>query len=122
MNTFKMPDHQRKAWEEDPIEGYKIKTIPIADIPMRADESLQSYHTEKWPKKAADYRIDDAKVSQWSPWEWIRGAKDRFGKIRIADGNHRLRAIANSGYDSVEMPFLDENEAAEVLFGRKLDD
>lgn len=120
MKVFKMPRHQIQSWLKEPMDGYKVKVVPIKDIPMRADDSLQSYHQDKWPAKATDYRIDDEKARQWGPYEYIRGVKDKRGNIRIADGNHRLRAIANSGYDAVEMPFLDEYEAVQDMFGRKL--
>ena len=125
MKTFFMPPHQRKTWEQEPYEGYEIRTIPISDIPLRSNENLQSYHQDIWGPDANDYRMDKSMVEEWGPYEYMRAVKDKNGNIRMADGNHRLKALANSGYEAVEMPFRDEsakteNEQASDLFGRKL--
>lgn len=110
--------NSKEACGERNPNGYRIETVPISDIPMRSDESLQSYHQDKWPSKATEYRIDDGRMEYIPQFEYIRGKRDKEGKLRIADGNHRLRAIANSGYDSVEMPVY--NEGVEELFVRKI--
>ena len=122
MKTFKMPKHQLDRFngrDESELPGFELKTIRIKDIDKPSDESLGSYHEEAWGDNPGEFRLDDDKINKWGKAEWMHAIKDKHGRIRMADGNHRLRALQNMGYDSVEIPYFDEEAYFENTFGRK---
>lgn len=103
------------------IGGYKLEKVPMSDIirdtNIDKDVSMKDRRTDKWGEDPAKYHFK-AEKNDWEVNNPIRLAREN-GKYRILDGNHRLRALANDGYTSVEAMVKDV-ATEELLFDKEL--
>ena len=74
----------------------------LKDTDNLHDNAMKTRRTEVWGRDPDLYKYDITKGYYGSLQEPIRVAKIN-GKFIVLDGNHRLRALANSGYKQVEV-------------------
>ena len=105
---------------KDYYKNYSIEKVAISDL-LRDDPGLDdyndlgSYHEIIWGDDISKYSYDPEKNINPSD---VPSVVYKNGKYHISDGRHRIKALANSGYDYVELPVLREsvlNEAKEDI-------
>lgn len=95
---------------KDYYKNYNIEKVAIADL-LRDDlglndkSDLGSYHEIIWGDDISKYRYEPEKNTNPSD---VPSVVYKNGKYHINDGRHRIKALANSGYDYVELPVLRE--------------
>lgn len=119
--AFEMPKGKLDYIAKDPFfkRHYEMKDVPISRLVKDNDlddpVSL-SYHAE-WSKgededgypiyDIGSFAYDPAKDS--SDGDVIYGS-ERNGKLILANGRPRVKALANGGYETIRMPVLKESE------------
>lgn len=99
--VFKYPDgFLERHLESDYFRnnGAKIEVLPIKDLDDY--KGLETYHTATWGNKQSKYRFDPSKMKSWGmsvPY----AIRNEFGKLRLGDGRHRMKALMNMGYTHV---------------------
>lgn len=95
---------------KDYYKNYSIEKVAISDL-LKDDPGLNdyndlgSYHEIIWGDDVSKYRYDPKKNTNPSD---VPSVVYKNGKYYINDGRHRIKALANSGYDYVELPVLRE--------------
>ena len=95
---------------KDYYKNYSIEKVAIDDL-LRDDPGLNdyndlgSYHEIIWGDDISKYKYDPEKNTNPSD---VPSVVYKNGKYHISDGRHRIKALANSGYDYVELPVLRE--------------
>ena len=74
----------------------------LKDTDNLHDNAMKTRRTEVWGQDPDLYKYDTTKGYYGSLQEPIRVAKIN-GKFIVLDGNHRLWALANSGYKQIEV-------------------
>ena len=111
--TFKFPNTStmQRALKSLEDKGYKLETVAIKRLVSDnnlLDNSNLNYHTRLWGPDPDDYRLDQDEVGDWM-FSDIMSCVNRNGKYELENGRHRTRALFNSGYDSIEIPVLEES-------------
>ena len=97
---------------EDLIDlGYDVESVDLKKLIQ--DNGLGKpgeldYHREIWQGDPEGWEFDPEKVRDWLYSDCIYGVRKADGRILLSNGKHRCLALYNSGYDSIEMPVLDE--------------
>lgn len=101
---------------KDYYKNYSIEKVAISDL-LKDDPGLNdyndlgSYHEIIWGDDVSKYRYDPKKNTNPSD---VPSVVYKNGKYYINDGRHRIKALANSGYDYVELPVLREDVLTEA--------
>lgn len=122
--TFGYPKHiksQDDSWEDLKKQGYSIKKISLADLlnddpGLSEADDLGSYHDAIWGNDPSKFNFDTSKVKDWGFSDGMYGSK-KGGKTTLGNGRHRAKALANSGYDYVEIPFRDFDMEEKLVEG-----
>ena len=106
---FQMSQEKQDFIKRDPyFTKHKFKKVPLSKLIQDNDldnpVSL-SNRIDSWGKSINEYHYDSKQDNR--PHDVIYGTQ-RNGKIRLANGRHRIRALANDGYRNVWIPILDE--------------
>lgn len=95
---------------KDYYKNYNIEKVKISDL-LRDDpglndnDDLGSYHEIIWGDDVNKYKYDPSKNNRGSE---VPSVVYKNGKYHINDGRHRIKALANSGYEYIELPVLRE--------------
>ena len=112
-NIAYLPKNQLDAFNNiyrDYYKNYNIEKVKISDL-LRDDpglndnDDLGSYHEIIWGDDVNKYRYDPNKNNRGSE---VPSVVYKNGKYHINDGRHRIKALANSGYEYIELPVLRE--------------
>lgn len=112
-NIAYLPKNQLDAFNNiyrDYYKNYNIEKVKISDL-LRDDpglndnDDLGSYHEIIWGDDVNKYRYDPSKNNRGSE---VPSVVYKNGKYHINDGRHRIKALANSGYEYIELPVLRE--------------
>ena len=112
-NIAYLPKNQLDAFNNiyrDYYKNYNIEKVKISDL-LRDDpglndnDDLGSYHEIIWGDDVNKYRYDPSKNNRGSE---VPSVVYKNGKYHISDGRHRIKALANSGYEYIELPVLRE--------------
>ena len=112
-NIAYLPKNQLDAFNNiyrDYYKNYNIEKVKISDL-LRDDpglndnDDLGSYHEIIWGGDVNKYRYDPSKNNRGSE---VPSVVYKNGKYHINDGRHRIKALANSGYEYIELPVLRE--------------
>ena len=112
-NIAYLPKNQLDAFNNiyrDYYKNYNIEKVKISDL-LRNDpglndnDDLGSYHEIIWGDDVNKYRYDPSKNNRGSE---VPSVVYKNGKYHISDGRHRIKALANSGYEYIELPVLRE--------------
>lgn len=101
---------------KDYYKNYSIEKVAISDL-LKDDPGLNdyndlgSYHEIIWGDDVSKYRYDPKKNTNPSDVPSVVYKNDKY---YINDGRHRIKALANSGYDYVELPVLREDVLTEA--------
>lgn len=92
------------------FQGFNIEKVKISDLlkddpGLNNNDDLGSYHQELWGDDVNAYSYDPKKNIKASEVPYVIF---RNGKYQIGDGRHRIKALANSGYEYIELPVLVE--------------
>ncbi len=75
------------------------------DPGLNDNDDLGSYHEIIWGDDVNKYKYDPSKNNRGSE---VPSVVYKNGKYHINDGRHRIKALANSGYEYIELPVLRE--------------
>lgn len=105
---YEMPYNVEKLYEKE-FDGYKVKKVNIKEVidknNMLSNDNIFNRRRDVWGNNIDDYHIDtDKLVDDWSIYSPIRLHAD----YSVQDGNHRLLAMYNDGYQFADV--LVENE------------
>ena len=112
-NIAYLPKNQLDAFNNiyrDYYKNYNIEKVKISDL-LRDDlglndnDDLGSYHEIIWGDDVNKYKYDPSKNNRGSE---VPSVVYKNGKYHINDGRHRIKALANSGYEYIELPVLRE--------------
>ena len=112
-NIAYLPKNQLDAFNNiyrDYYKNYNIEKVKISDL-LRDDpglndnDDLGSYHEIIWGDDVNKYKYDPSKNNRGSE---VPSVVYKNGKYYINDGRHRIKALANSGYEYIELPVLRE--------------
>ena len=112
-NIAYLPKNQLDAFNniyKDYYKNYNIEKVKISDL-LRDDpglndnDDLGSYHEIIWGDDVNKYKYDPSKNNRGSE---VPSVVYKNGKYHINDGRHRIKALANSGYEYIELPVLRE--------------
>lgn len=112
-NIAYLPKNQLDAFNNiyrDYYKNYSIEKVKISDL-LRDDpglndnDDLGSYHEIIWGDDVNKYKYDPSKNNRGSE---VPSVVYKNGKYHINDGRHRIKALANSGYEYIELPVLRE--------------
>lgn len=112
-NIAYLPKNQLDAFNNiyrDYYKNYNIEKVKISDL-LRDDpglndnDDLGSYHEIIWGDDVNKYKYDPSKNNRGSE---VPSVVYKNGKYHISDGRHRIKALANSGYEYIELPVLRE--------------
>lgn len=101
---------------KDYYKNYSIEKVAISDL-LRDDPGLNdyndlgSYHEIIWGDDIDKYKYEPEKNTNPSDVPSVVYKNDKY---HINDGRHRIKALANSGYDYVELPVLKEDVLKEA--------
>lgn len=99
--TFKMPKAQLDYMAIHPyFKNAEMQVVPLEKLVKEND--LENPDVLSNRKRSKKYNKKQNNTKE----DIIYGKLQDDGKIRIADGRHRIFALYNSGYDSIEMPIL----------------
>lgn len=105
---YEMPYNVEKLYEKE-FDGYKVKKVNIKEVidknNMLSNDNIFNRRRDVWGNNIDDYHIDtDKLVDDMSIYSPIRLRAD----YKVVDGNHRLLAMYNDGYQFADV--LVENE------------
>ena len=112
-NIAYLPKNQLDAFNniyKDYYKNYNIEKVKISDL-LRDDpglndnDDLGSYHEIIWGDDVNKYKYDPSKNNRGSE---VPSVVYKNGKYHINDGRHRIKALANNGYEYIELPVLRE--------------
>ena len=112
-NIAYLPKNQLDAFNNiyrDYYKNYNIEKVKISDL-LRDDpglndnDDLGSYHEIIWGDDVNKYKYDPSKNNRGSE---VPSVVYKNGKYHINDGRHRIKALANSGYEYIQLPVLRE--------------
>lgn len=107
---FKMSQEKQDFIKRDPyFAKHQFTKVPIEQLIKDNDLDNPislSNRNDLWGKDIHQYRYDSKQDT--NSHDVIYGTL-RNGKIRLANGRHRIRALANDGYRNVWIPILKEN-------------
>ena len=87
------------------MSDYSLEDIDInqvaADNDLDTDTSMADRRTNWWGNDINKYKIKDESLRRSYITDPIRIKRDENGKMRIADGHHRLKALKNMGYTTI---------------------
>lgn len=105
-DVLKLSDDLSDTYIRKYFSNYHKEIVSLEDILNDTnnlhDNAMKTRRTEVWGQDPDLYKYDINKGYYGSLREPIRVAKIN-GKFIVLDGNHRLRALANSGYKQVEV-------------------
>lgn len=124
MKTYKSPLEQadsmsHKKFEFSPEEisrikryannslmsDYSLEDIDIEQVAqdnnLDNDTSMAERRANWWGNDINKYKIKDESLRRSYITDPIRIKRDENGKLRIADGHHRLKALKNMGYTTI---------------------
>lgn len=124
METYKTPIAQSEAMSQKKFEfspdeiarikryannslmsDYDFEDIDIdqvaQDNDLDHDTSMAERRPQWWGNDINKYKIKDESLRRSYITDPIRIKKDESGKLRIADGHHRLKALKNMGYTTI---------------------
>lgn len=127
--VFKYPSHvesQKHSLDDLISRGYEMQEVSIADLlnndpGLSEAEDLGSYHNLIWGKEPDKFAFDENKVKDWGYSDGMYSSK-KNGKITLGNGRHRTKALANAGYDAIEMPVKNEDLEDNLVKGLGLND
>lgn len=98
-------DAEQRRYFSKWFPNYDIETVDVnqvvKDNKILEDNSVLNRRTEHWGDKYDDYKLG----SKYSLYDFNTPIqlKKEDGQYRILDGNHRMIALKNAGYDKVQV-------------------
>lgn len=87
------------------MQDYSFEDIDIdqvaQDNDLDHDTSMAERRANWWGNDINKYKIKDESLRRSYITDPIRIKRDETGKMRIADGHHRLKALKNMGYTTI---------------------
>ena len=115
---FRLPSHIKNRVLRDFGDGgvhsalmgkaYDIQTIPLSEIELEPRESIRQRRASQWGDTPEKYDLPTLDL-QYSYLNNPIRLRKADGKWKILDGNHRMWALKNKGYDLADV--LVEREA-----------
>lgn len=106
---FKMSEAKQNFISKDPyFANHRFQKVPLSQLIKDNDLDnpiALSNRSDAWGKDIRNYHYDSKRDE--NPHDVIY-ATLRNGKMRLANGRHRIRALANDGYRNVWIPVLEE--------------
>ena len=123
--VFQHPNARHYDVAQNPdLKDYELEKVSLKDLIKYNDLDNpvnMSNHAQVWSPTGKEedvnpslFQYDPKKDT--NPNELMRGKRDINGGIRISDGRHRLRALANQGYTHAIIPVYDEFINSNQLF------